>query len=354
MIISRFAALLLPLLVSVSPVSGAEFTGNPRCGDCWCITDPADGNTCPTNTVGITDSFSTTDLLYSTFELANDPDFLKLQSASGGTCFPFSDTFGGVALSNYPESDAEQCVSPDEGEETVCAYVYDAESTTCEGRKYRIQNFPSTEDAMMSNAAILHEGACGVCSSAQDFGARIKTYGTLETDSIKCATTYTFSRDFPKLISCYEDLGFSEPCSELWAHFAATNGVKCALDCFPDATGVTKLNEDPPGCEPSKCLACQTEFRADFDRIAGIEFPKAGITERIAAKCTDFYRAIHDPCIGLEEKPDGEPLVTPESPVSTTETTGDSDASASAGNYIHTKVAALAVTLFATALVFLA
>ena len=83
--------------------------------------------------------------------------------------------------------------------------------------------------------------ACGVCSSAQDFGARISTYGTLETESIKCATSYTFSRDFPKLVSCYQDLGFTDSCAELWAHFAATNGSKCALACFPDATGTTKV-----------------------------------------------------------------------------------------------------------------
>ncbi len=157
MIISRFS-LLLPLLVSISPTSAAEFSGIPRCGDCWCITDPSDGNTCPTNTVGITDSFSTTDLLYSTFQVDNDPPFLKLQSASGGPCFPFADTFNGVPLANYPESDAEQCISNQEGPETVCAYTYDESSTICYGRKYKISNFPSTEDAFATNAAILHEG----------------------------------------------------------------------------------------------------------------------------------------------------------------------------------------------------
>jgi len=343
--------MLLPLLAVVAPASAAEFMNFPRCGDCWCITDPADGNTCPTNTVGITDSFSTTDLLYSTFELANDPPFLKLQSASGGDCYPFADTVG--PLSAYPESEPEQCVSPEEGAETVCAYVYDDSSTTCEGRKYRIQNFPGTEEAMFSNAAILHEGACGVCSSAQDFGARIGTYGTLETESIKCATSYTFSRDFPKLVSCYTDLGFTDSCATLWAHLAATNGSKCALNCFPDASGVTKLNEAAPGCEPSKCLTCQEDFRADFDRIAGIEFANAGITERIARKCSDFYRAIHDPCLGLGAPAGGEPLPSSLTPAATPETTMASDTAASAGtNHAQkwfTTTVTLTLSLFATA-----
>ena len=112
------------------------------------------------------------------------------------------------------------------------------------------------------------------------------------------------------------------------------------------------MNEDPPGCEPSKCMACQEEFRADFDRIAGIVFPKAGVTERIAAKCTDFYRTIHDPCMNLGVPSGGnEPISTKEDiedPVSAPET----DDPAAAGNYMRTKLVAMVVTLFGTALVF--
>lgn len=83
--------------------------------------------------------------------------------------------------------------------------------------------------------------ACGVCSSAQDFGARIKTYGSLETESIICATSYTFSRDFPALVQCYAKLGFTESCATLWAHFAATNGSKCAFNCLPGSSGITEV-----------------------------------------------------------------------------------------------------------------
>jgi len=348
MFASQFA-LLLSLALMVSPSSATEFMNVPRCGDCWCITDASDGNTCPTQTTGITDTFSETDKLYSTFELSNDPDFLKLQSASGGSCYPFAETMGPIA--NYPESNAEQCVSPEEDDETVCAYIYDNSSPTCEGRKYSIQNFEGTNDAMMSNAAILHKGACGVCSTAQDFGARIKNVGTMEVESIKCATSYTFTRDFSTLLSCYQNLGFTDNCSTLWAHFVATNGSKCALPCFPDASGVTQLNGPAPACEPSACLICQNNFRADFDRIAGIEFPNAGITERIAASCSSFYRAIHDPCLGFDpDRPeiddsssDAPPVATPAVPEVLPEPT--SDDSSSAGNHINMTLFEMATTL---------
>lgn len=65
-------------------------------------------------------------------------------------------------------------------------------------------------------------------------------------------------------------------------------------------------------------MECQVDFRGVFDELAGIQFAKAGITERIAQKCDNFYRIIHDPCIALgsggngEVVPDGTPDSTPE------------------------------------------
>jgi hypothetical protein len=32
-----------------------------------------------------------------------------------------------------------------------------------------------------------------------------------------------------------------------------------------------------------------------------MEFIKAGITERITQDCDDFYRVIHDPCVGISD-----------------------------------------------------
>ena len=153
MIMSRFA-FLLPFALCVSPASAADFVNTPRCGDCWCSTDGV--GTCPTDTTGITDSFSAADEIYSTFQLTKEPAFLKLQSASGGACYPFKDSVG--AIDGYAESAEDQCVSPDVDDDMACGYVYDSSSTTCEGRKYEIQNFASANDAMAANAAIVHQG----------------------------------------------------------------------------------------------------------------------------------------------------------------------------------------------------
>ena len=114
------------------------------------------------------------------------------------------------------------------------------------------------------------------------------------------------------------------------------------------------MNGPAPECVPSKCLSCQLEFKADFDRIAGIELPKAGITESIAYSCNDFYRIIHDPCLGFDTLSSDD--LSPSNPVevpssdTTSQTTGDG----SAGESIDMafSATALALSLFGTVLVF--
>jgi hypothetical protein len=146
--------------------------------------------------------------------------------------------------------------------------------------------------------------ACGVCSSAQDFGARIKTYETFDDELRLCAEEYSSSRDFFGLVSCISVFGFSGDCSTLWAHFMATTVALCADDCIQF---VGSPNGPPPSCTPSDCLTCQSSFKADFDAIAGFEFTRAGITDEVAQPCSSFYRVVHDPCAGFEPGSPGSP-----------------------------------------------
>jgi hypothetical protein len=66
--------------------------------------------------------------------------------------------------------------SPD----TVCAYQYNnAPATTsdsvqtCMNREYAMITYESKEEATLDNAVVIHKGACGVCSSAQDLSVRM-------------------------------------------------------------------------------------------------------------------------------------------------------------------------------------
>ena len=62
-------------------------------------------------------------------------------------------------IPSYTEAESEQCVTPDDDDDSmVCGYVYDSSSTTCEGRNYEIQTFPTAGDATIASAAIVHQG----------------------------------------------------------------------------------------------------------------------------------------------------------------------------------------------------
>jgi hypothetical protein len=138
----------------------------------------------------------------------------------------------------------------------------------------------------------------------------MKTLTTLELDSIICATSYAFAPDvntrFDTLVKCYNDIGFTNDCSTLWAHYAATNSVVCGDVCLPDpSTGRSLLHGDPPECAAQSCLTCTRVFQGDFDDIAGRTLWRSGITERIVQYCGDIYRVDHgDPCVGTSERGD--------------------------------------------------
>jgi len=339
--------------ILVSYVVGMDFTSIGRCGDCWCLPEDGGTATCPTLTEGITDTFAPSDEIYTTFDLLNPgEEFLKLQSASGEACYPFAAQFVDEEAP-YAEANAPECVLPRTGETAVCTYKYASSDSSCAGRRYIIDTFPNEE--LASNATIVHAGGCGVCSTAQDFGVRIQTYGTLEAEAIKCTISYVFTQDFPALVECFETVGFTTACSTLWAHFGATNSKLCADDCAPTGNEVV-LNGPAPDCAPSPCLACQGRFRTVFDQLLGMQFQLAGITERIPVPCSEFYPVVHDPCVGIkttenEEEEDPTSTATEDDALTSTTTVAaeddaDNGSSSAAGPVVLFRTMLLTSTLF--------
>jgi hypothetical protein len=160
--------------------------------------------------------------------------------------------------------------------------------------------------------------ACGVCSTAQDFGARIRSYDTLDDETADAAIEYLVARNWLFLVTRFEILGFTTQCATLWAHFAATSAFNCDQECSSVDVAATgglgsasasangqqeqKLNGPAPQCLPNQCLTCIQKFKFLFDALAGLgDLAKAGITERIARPCDDFFReTTHDPCKGVQ------------------------------------------------------
>ena len=153
---TSLVAVLVAILLTDSS-NGQDLMG--RCGDCWCIYDGEEAS-CPTDTTGVVESFNGDSSFYNTFQLTNpDASFLKLETADGEECYPFSGSVD--PITNYDLSNLPQCAKPTTTDDGVCAYLYEANTTTCNERNYEIVTFPSETAAMEAGAAIQHKG--GTC-----------------------------------------------------------------------------------------------------------------------------------------------------------------------------------------------
>ena len=186
----RFLLLLaLPLLAMADQPE--------RCGTCWCVPEGGlDVGECPAYE-GVTDGISES---WKDFYLSfkdNGNSILPLEDEQGNSdCFPFKDALG--TIENYPQSAFPQCKiyepNPVTGQTNqVCAYLFDDADDACEGRGYEAVTFASEADALAAatnetSVQIVHLGACGVCSSAQDYAVRMTSLPIMDAVTALCST----------------------------------------------------------------------------------------------------------------------------------------------------------------------
>jgi secreted trypsin-like serine protease len=257
---------------------------NQLCGDCFCI--PQDSQ-CLTVRSGISQSFKTSTISqYDSFVATN---VIRLQSSTGGDCYPFANAVG--SQTSYPESKLPQCQLPTS--KGVCAFVFESvgggQMDTCKARRYSMQTF-ATESKVPANASITHQGPCGVCSSAQDLATRMKTLQTFHAEIATCQTVYSvLGKSFSALVSCLQQAGFTPDCATLWAHFAATELDVCSSKC--QVISGEPSNGPAPECALPDCLQCSVET--------------------VARPCSSIYPVVHDPCAGVNTSPTPSPTPRP-------------------------------------------
>mmetsp|Transcript_22030 Transcript_22030/g.50756 ORF Transcript_22030/g.50756 Transcript_22030/m.50756 type:complete len:287 (+) Transcript_22030:170-1030(+) len=248
---------------SLSPTLGPTVAVNNICGDCWCVPEGGTGNgDCPAMYPGLIQTIPGNYAgFYQSMTLGDGATERPLQDANGNSdCYPFQEALG--ASQTYPQSEWPQCQRYDNGDEpdAVCAFVYQDVTEQCRGRSYEAMTYANATEAKLAAAMsgnenkvvhIAHKGACGVCSNAQDYAARLESLDIINGLMVLCATDYTAKPNkneaWTDLIQCIQrGISFTDPCATLWAHFAATNAAKCALECVTNEEGDIELNGGPP------------------------------------------------------------------------------------------------------------
>jgi hypothetical protein len=173
---------------TAAPVGTASPTAVvvPICDDCWCVPDNNGQGGCPALYPGLRQSFPDEWITaLQSFVRAQDNPALLLEPEG---CYPFQDAVNDLPANLYPQSTGVQCTKPAVTPTAVCAFQFDTSETTCQGRTYRAITYESSEAAVTDGAAVVHLGACGACSNAQDLAARMATIRTINPFSILCSS----------------------------------------------------------------------------------------------------------------------------------------------------------------------
>jgi hypothetical protein len=236
-----------------------------------------------------------------TFENKGDP--IVLQAEDGGDCAPLKDLLGDQ-MADFEEGQLPQCVLSPPQVGNFCGYKYEMEDGTdgCQGRGYTMQSYDTISDLESDGAHLMHRGACGVCSSAEDIWAKMETLDNISPRLTFCAVNYLTSRDFQGMVDCVYDLGYSQPCSFMWTHYTIAGALLCASECLPDANNNVVGNLDPPECEYSDCIKCTTDsFDDEHYGFTGYSGLNGGVVDRSPShNCSLYQPVMYDPCVGAD------------------------------------------------------
>ena len=171
-----------------------------------------------------------------------------------------------------------------EAADTVCAIVPDAPGS----KSYRLRTFATQAEAEQTGALVTHFGACGLCSTLADLAVYMRT-PDLTAPVQKCGTDH-LNDDMAAHVQCLRDLGFSEPCAEIWYFNTRHTLAACARPCFlavgePYHFADGGLND---------CLTCdEVESGAVFKAVAGRTRRNTGLPSSMCRPCSEVKPLVH-------------------------------------------------------------
>jgi hypothetical protein len=183
-------------------------------------------------------------------------------------------------------------------ETAVCA-IHGVEATyntsSCEGESFRLETYPSREEAEAAGGFVTHLGHCGVCSTLQDLAVYMENPG-LTTEGKFCNSQDSFA--LQDGLACYRNLGMSDDCAKVWSDSETNTLINCFQECFLKDILQDEPNNGPaPECKINECLQCDQETSVDsLAMIAGRTRRRSGLLSPVARKCDEMAIIEHLTC----------------------------------------------------------
>lgn len=183
-------------------------------------------------------------------------------------------------LASDPYETAPPVVSPS----SVCAVVIE----DAEARTYNVRAFENREAAEAEGAIVTHYGVCGLCSSLADLAVYAGTPDL--TDPVR-ACGLSASSSHESLRACIAEIGFTEPCADIWAYNTTHTREACLSTC------VRLLSAPYHNADGSlnACLQCDEDMSGDvFKAVAGRTRRNTGVASSMCRPCSEVHRIGHE------------------------------------------------------------
>ncbi len=174
--------------------------------------------------------------------------------------------------------------APPISDDAVCAVVREPGGA----RQYRLRDFPTQAAAIAAGAVPTHFGVCGRCSPLADLAVYMET-NDLTAPVRACGLAFP---DGPMAdhVRCLRDLGFTEPCAQIWYYNTVHTRAACLAPCFAALDQPYHL----PDGSLNACLQCdEVQSGPVFKAIAGRTRRNTGLPNAMCRPCSEVRPLIH-------------------------------------------------------------
>ncbi|MBK9037255.1 MAG: hypothetical protein IPL61_39435 [Myxococcales bacterium] len=172
---------------------------------------------------------------------------------------------------------------PPVGDDAVCAVVREPVA-----RQYRLRDYPTQAAALADGAVPTHFGVCGRCSPLADLAVYMEQ-GDLTAPVRACGLAFP-SGPAADHVQCLRDLGFTEPCAQIWYYNTVHTRAACLAPCFAALDQPYHL----PDGSLNECLRCdEVNSGPVFKAIAGRTRRNTGLPSALCRPCSEVRPLIH-------------------------------------------------------------
>lgn len=156
------------------------------------------------------------------------------------------------------------------------------------GRRYRLVDYASSDEARRAGAFITHTGACGVCSTLPDLAVYID-HEDLTEPVRQCGLDH-LGGSMDAHVACLQKLGFTLPCAQIWYFNTLNTRTECGGLCFSE---LGAAYHKPDG-SLNPCLQCDEEKSGPvFKAVAGRTRRNSGLANALCRPCAEVSRVEH-------------------------------------------------------------